>query len=61
GAALLFVFALVRGLPLLAAGTFTGLLKDFKALSRWQPRLEKVSGVLLVVLGVAFVAQRILT
>jgi cytochrome c-type biogenesis protein len=61
GAALLFVFALVRGLPLVLAGTFTGLLKDFKAASRWQPRLEKASGVLMVVLGVAFVAQRFLT
>lgn len=61
GAALLFVFALVRGLPLVAAGTFTGLLKDFKALSRWQPRLEKASGLLMVVLGVLFLAQRLLT
>ncbi|MBX9625538.1 MAG: sulfite exporter TauE/SafE family protein [Gemmataceae bacterium] len=58
GALLLFVFAFVRGLPIVIAGTFTGLLKDFKALARWQPRLEKASGVLLVVLGVAFVAQR---
>lgn len=58
GALLLFVFALVRGLPLVLAGTFTGLLKDFKAVARWQPRLEKASGLLLIVLGVAFVAQR---
>jgi len=58
GAALLFVFALVRGLPLVLAGTFTGLLKDLKAVARWQPRLEKASGVLLIVLGAAFVAQR---
>ncbi len=58
GALLLFVFALVRGLPLILAGTFTGLLKDFKAVARWQPRLEKASGLLLIVLGVAFVAQR---
>ena len=58
GALLLFVFALVRGLPLLLAGTFTGLLKDFKAVARWQPWLEKASGLLLVVLGVAYVAQR---
>ncbi len=60
GAALLFVFALVRGLPLLLAGTFTGLLKDLKSVARWQPRLEKASGVLLIMLGVAFVAQRFL-
>jgi cytochrome c-type biogenesis protein len=58
GAALLFVFAVVRGLPLLLAGTFTGLLKDLKSVARWQPRLEKASGLLLVVLGLAFVAQR---
>ncbi|MBX9584545.1 MAG: sulfite exporter TauE/SafE family protein [Gemmataceae bacterium] len=58
GALLLFVFALVRGLPLVLAGTFTGLLKDFKSVARWQPRLEKAAGLLLVVLGVAFVAQR---
>ena len=58
GALLLFVFAFVRGLPIVIAGTFTGLLKDFKALACWQPRLEKASGFLLVVLGAAFVAQR---
>jgi copper chaperone CopZ len=58
GAALLFVFALVRGLPLLLAGTFTGLLKDVKAIARWQPRLEKASGALLFVLGAGFVGQR---
>lgn len=58
GAALLFVFALVRGLPLVLAGSFTGLLKDFSGIARWQPRLEKGAGILLVVLGVAFVAQR---
>lgn len=58
GAALLFVFALVRGLPLLLAGTFTGVLKEVKALARWQTRLEKGSGALLVVLGLAFIANR---
>lgn len=58
GAALLFVFALVRGLPLLFAGTFTGWLKEFKSMTRWQPRLEKASGVVLLILGVAFIAQR---
>ncbi|MBI2826042.1 MAG: sulfite exporter TauE/SafE family protein [Planctomycetia bacterium] len=58
GAAMLFVFALVRGLPLVLAGTFTGLLKDFKAVGRWQPRLEKASGVFLIALGAGFVAQR---
>lgn len=58
GALLLFVFAFVRGLPLVLAGTFTGLLKDFRAVARWQQRLEKLSGLVLIVLGVGFVAQR---
>jgi cytochrome c-type biogenesis protein len=58
GAALLFVFALVRGLPLVLAGAFTGFLKDLKIVARWQPRLEKASGSLLVVLGAGFVAEK---
>ena len=58
GAALLFVFALVRGLPLLLAGTFTGWLKEFKGIARLGPRLEKASGIVLLILGVAFIAQR---
>jgi thiol:disulfide interchange protein len=58
GAVLLFFFALVRGLPLVLAGSFTGLLKDFKSVAHWQPWLEKVSGLALIVLGVGFVAQR---
>lgn len=58
GAVLLFVFALVRGAPLLLAGTFTGWLKEFKSIARWQPVLEKVSGIVLLILGVAFIAQR---
>lgn len=58
GAALLFVFALVRGLPLVLAGTFAGVLKEMKSLARLQPWLERASGVLLVVLGVGFVVSR---
>jgi len=58
GAALLFVFALVRGLPLLLAGSFAGLLKEIKGFATWQPRLEKASGLLLIVLGVVFVGKR---
>lgn len=58
GAALLFVFALVRGLPLILAGTFTGILKNARAFSRWRPWLEKGSGIVMIVLGVIFVVQR---
>ena len=58
GAALLFVFALFRGLPLVLAGTFTGILKDLRALARWRPWLEKGSGGVLIVMGLIFVARR---
>ncbi|MBW3597536.1 MAG: cytochrome C biogenesis protein, partial [Planctomycetes bacterium] len=58
GAGLLFVFALVRGLPLVLAGAFTGLLKDLRGFARWRPWVEKGSGVLFIVLGIAFVVQR---
>ncbi len=60
GAALLFVFAMVRGVPLVMAGTVTGWLKELKGLARWQTRIEKAAGVLLVVIGAAFAASRFL-
>ena len=58
GASLLFVFALVRGLPLVLAGTFTGLLKEMKGLARLQLWLEKASGIMLVLLGLGFIISR---
>lgn len=52
GAALLFVYALGRGVPVVLAGTFTGMLKRFQKLGRWSNVIEKVSGV--IVIGVGF-------
>ncbi len=52
GAALLFVYALGRGVPIVLAGTFAGVVKQLQALGRWMPIVEKASGV--VVLGVGF-------
>jgi cytochrome c-type biogenesis protein len=52
GAALLFVYALGRGVPIVLAGTFTGALKQLQAVGRWSPLIEKASGV--VILGVGF-------
>ncbi len=54
GGLLLFTFAFMRGLPLVLAGAFTGFLKDLRPLTRWRPTLEKLSGILLILLGVAF-------
>ena len=55
GAALLFVYALGRGLPIVLAGTFTGVLKGFQSLGRWSEALEKISGVVVIAVGLYFV------
>jgi cytochrome c-type biogenesis protein len=52
GAALLFTYALGRGVPVVLAGTFTGALKNFERMGRWNGYAEKVSG--LIILGVGF-------
>jgi len=51
GALLLFVYALGRGVPIVVAGTFTGLLKQLRAFGRWSSVLEKVSGAVIVGVG----------
>jgi len=55
GAALLFVYALGRGVPIVAAGTFTGVLKRFQTLGRWSGIIEKVSGAIVIGVGLYFV------
>lgn len=54
GAALLFVYALGRGVPVVLAGTFTGALKGLQALGRWTEVIEKVSGVVVIGVGLYF-------
>lgn len=54
GASLLFVYALGRGVPVVLAGTFAGALKGVQALGRWQPLIEKVSGVIVLAVGFYF-------
>ncbi len=54
GAALLFVYALGRGVPIVLAGTFTGVLKQLQSFARWNAILEKVSGVVVIVVGLYF-------
>lgn len=55
GALLLFVYALGRGVPIVAAGTFTGALKQLRAFGRWSDALEKVSGVIVIAVGLYLV------
>lgn len=55
GAVLLFIYALGRGVPIVLAGTFTGALKQLQALGRWSPIMERVSGVVIIGVGLYFV------
>lgn len=54
GAVLLFIYALGRGVPIILAGTFTAVLKDLRKLGRWSTRIERISGILLVLVGFYF-------
>jgi cytochrome c-type biogenesis protein len=51
GAALLFVYALGRGVPIVLAGTFTGALKQLRGLGPFSEWMEKISGALIVGVG----------
>ena len=55
GAALLFVYALGRGVPIVLAGAFTGALKQLRSLGQWSSLIEKASGVIVVLVGLYFV------
>jgi cytochrome c-type biogenesis protein len=51
GATLLFVYALGRGVPIVAVGTFTGLVARMDQFARWNAILEKAAGVLIILVG----------
>jgi cytochrome c-type biogenesis protein len=55
GASLLFAYALGRGVPIVLAGTFTGVLKALPAMERWTRWMERSAGVVLVGIGLYFV------
>lgn len=52
GAALLFTYALGRGVPVVLAGTFAGVIRQLQSFARWTEILEKASAILI--LGVGF-------
>lgn len=54
GAVLLFIYALGRGLPIVLAGTFAGVLKGLRSLGRWTEWMEKASGVIILLVGLYF-------
>jgi len=54
GATLLFAYGLGRGVPIVLAGTFTGVVKALPALQRWTNWTEKAAGVVLIAIGLYF-------
>jgi cytochrome c-type biogenesis protein len=54
GAVLLFLYALGRGVPIVVAGTFTGVLKQLRAFGRWSTAMEKASAVIILGVGLYF-------
>jgi len=55
GILLMFTFAIGRSIPLLVVGTFTGLLKNIKYITKYQNVIEKIAGVILILLALYFV------
>jgi len=57
GMVLMFTYAIGRSIPLLVVGTFTGILKNIKALAKYQSIIEKVAGAILILLAIYFIWQ----
>ena len=55
GASLLFAYGMGRGVPIILAGTFAGVLKALPAMERWSRAMEKAAGVILIAVGLYFV------
>jgi len=51
GATLLFTFALGMGLPVVALGTFAGLLTNLPKAGAWTAKVQRAFGVLLLLAG----------
>lgn len=51
GATLLFIYALGRGVPIVAVGTFTGLITRMDVFARWSSVMNKAAGVLFIGVG----------
>lgn len=55
GMILMFTYAVGRSIPLLIVGTFTGLIKNVKKLSKYQEWIEKIGGVILILLAFYYI------
>ena len=57
GGALLLVFGLARGVPLLFVGAATGTVKGVPRLTMWVPQVEKACGAVLLLAAIYFLYQ----
>lgn len=57
GTALLFVYGVGIGVPLIVVGTSIGLVSRFKQIERWWPSVNNISGALLILLGLYLLWQ----
>jgi cytochrome c-type biogenesis protein len=55
GAVLLFAYGLGRGVPVIVAGTFTGVVNAMPHIARWTGWMQKAAGVVLILVGLYFV------
>lgn len=55
GAVLLFIYALGRGVPIVLAGTFTGALRQLRAVGQWSHWIERGSGTVMLLVGFYFI------
>lgn len=55
GALLLFAYALGRGVPIVLAGTFTGVIKALPKMERWTHWMQSAAGLVLIGIGLYFV------
>lgn len=55
GAALLFIYALGRGVPIIIAGTFTGVVKRLLQWGSWSVWIERASGLIIILVGFYFI------
>lgn len=54
GATLLFIYAMGRAVPIIAIGTFTGAITRMDIFARWSNILDKVAGIMILMVGVYF-------
>lgn len=56
GSGLLFIYGMGHGIPLVVAGTFTGIAKSLPKINKYTHYLSYASGLILVVLGLVLLA-----